>query len=152
MLENQSNRKATITVAEDDEPGKARFDKMKTLRPAFEKEGTITAANASKLNDGAAALIVASEDAVKTKNLKPLAKIITHATFAHDPKWFTTAPVGAMKKALSQAGLSASDIDLWEINEAFASVGGNADAACELLMSGDREPRRELAGVTAAAE
>ncbi len=115
-------KKETLTIDTDDEPGKARFDKMKTLRPAFDKEGTITAANASKINDGAAALVLASSDAIKEYNLKPMAKIVAQGHFAQDPKWFTTAPVGAMNKALKSAGLKADDIDLWEINEAFSIV------------------------------
>lgn len=114
--------KNTVTVSEDEEPGKAKFDKMPGLRPAFDKEGTITAANASKVNDGAAAVVVASEAKVKELGLKPRAKIVAQATFAQDPKWFTTAPVGAMKKALSMAGLTAEQIDLYEINEAFSNV------------------------------
>ena len=114
--------KEKVQFSTDEEPGKARFDKMTTLKPAFEKDGTITAANASKINDGAAAVILASGSAVKEKGLKPMARIVTHATFAQDPKWFTTAPVGAIKKALAQAQLKASDIDLYEINEAFSVV------------------------------
>ena len=108
--------------AEDEEPGKARFDKMPALKAAFDKDGTITAANASKINDGGAALVLASPNLVKSKGLKPLAKILSYSHFAQDPKWFTTAPVGAMKKNLAIAGLKASDIDLWEINEAFSVV------------------------------
>lgn len=116
-----TSRGVTTTVDTDEEPGKARFDKIPTLRPAFEKDGTITAANASKINDGAAALIVGSEDLKGTASA-PLAKIVAQATFAQDPKWFTTAPVGAIKKALATAKLSVDDIDLWEINEAFSVV------------------------------
>lgn len=116
------DRKGNITVSEDDEPRRARFDKMTELRPAFDKEGTITAANASKINDGAAALVLASGDVVKAKGLKPIAKIVSSAVFAQDPKWFTTAPVGAIKKALDKAGKKVSDIDLFEINEAFSVV------------------------------
>jgi acetyl-CoA C-acetyltransferase len=112
----------TLTLDTDEEPGKARFDKMGTLKPAFEKDGTITAANASKINDGGAALVLASESAVKSKGLKPIAKIVAHGTFAQDPKWFTTAPVGAIKKALEKANLKIGDIDLFEINEAFSVV------------------------------
>lgn len=119
---NIQDRKGTITVAVDEEPGKAMFDKMPGLRPAFDKNGTITAANASKLNDGAAALVLAS-DSVKSKtSAKPLARIVAQAAFAQDPKWFTTAPVGAIKKALLNAKLAVEDIDMWEINEAFATV------------------------------
>jgi len=116
------NRKGAITVSIDEEPTKAKFDKVPKLRAAFEKDGTITAANASKLNDGGSALLLSNEDKIKELGMQPLAKIVAHATFAHDPKWFTTAPVGAMKKALGKAGLSANDIDLWEINEAFSVV------------------------------
>jgi len=116
------NKTETLTFDTDEEPGKARFDKMGTLKPAFEKDGTITAANASKINDGGAAIVLASESAVKNKGLKPIAKIVSHGTFAQDPKWFTTAPVGAMKIALEKAKLKASDIDLYEINEAFSVV------------------------------
>ncbi|MCB0364858.1 MAG: thiolase family protein [Bdellovibrionaceae bacterium] len=115
-------RRDTVTVEIDEEPGKARFDKMAELRPAFDKAGTITAANASKINDGGAAVVLASEDVVKAQGLKPMARVVAHATFAQDPNWFTTAPVGAMKKALEMASLKASDIGLWEINEAFSVV------------------------------
>ncbi len=114
--------KEKTLVDKDEEPGKARFDKIAGLRSAFEKDGTITAANASKINDGGAALVLSSQDYAKSKNLKPIAKIISHASFAQDPKLFTTAPVGAIKKALTRAGLTSQDIDLWEINEAFANV------------------------------
>lgn len=109
-------------ISVDDEPGKAKFDKIPTLRPAFIKDGTITAANASKINDGAAALVLASEKIVKEKGLKPIAKIVAHASFAHDPTYFTTAPITAMKKVAEKAGLRMSDIDLFEVNEAFAMV------------------------------
>ena len=114
--------KQTVLVDSDEEPTKAKFDKIPELKPAFDKAGTITAANASKLNDGAAALVITSGDYAKSKNLKPIAKIVSYASFAQDPKWFTTAPAGAIKKALTKANLKASDIDLWEINEAFAVV------------------------------
>lgn len=107
---------------QDEEPGKARFDKMPELRPAFEKEGTITAANASKINDGAAAVVLASEKMVKERSLKPIARVVAHGTFAHDPKWFTTAPVTAIKQTLDRAKLQVGDIDMWEINEAFSLV------------------------------
>ena len=109
-------------IASDEEPGKARFDKMTELRPAFDKEGTITAANASKINDGAAALVLSTADFAGKNNLKPMAKILGHSTFAQDPKWFTTAPVGAMKDVLKKLNLKAEDIDLFEINEAFSVV------------------------------
>jgi acetyl-CoA C-acetyltransferase len=106
----------------DEEPGKARFDKIPELRPAFEKDGSITAANASKINDGGAAVVLASESAVKSKGLKPIARVVAYASFAHDPKWFTTAPVTAIKKALDLAKMKVQDIDLFEINEAFSVV------------------------------
>lgn len=114
--------KEKVVVSKDEEPGRARFDKIPALRPAFDKEGTITAANASKINDGAAAHVLMSESKAKTLGLKPLARVVAQGTFAQDPKWFTTAPVGAMKKALQAASLEVKDIDLWEINEAFANV------------------------------
>jgi acetyl-CoA C-acetyltransferase len=116
------DKKGTVTIDKDEEPGNAKFDKMPGLRPAFDKAGTITAANASKINDGAAAFVLMSETEAKSRGVKPLARIVAHATFAQDPKWFTTAPVGAIKAALSKAGLTSSQIDLWEINEAFANV------------------------------
>ena len=111
-----------VLVSEDEEPGKARFDKIPALRPAFEKEGAITAANASKLNDGAAAILVMSEDKATELKLKPLARIVAQASAAHEPEWFTTAPGKAIRKVLENSNLSADDIDLWEINEAFSAV------------------------------
>lgn len=111
-----------LVVDKDEEPWAAPLDKMPKLRPAFDKEGTITAANASKLNDGAAAFVVASAEKAANLGLKPIAKILGQASFAHAPDWFTTAPVEAAKRALTKAGLNASDIDRWEINEAFAVV------------------------------
>ncbi len=120
------DRKGVIVVDKDEEPGNAKFDKMPGLRPAFDKEGTITAANASKINDGGAALLLMAESAFKKHQektgVKGLARIVAQATFAQDPKWFTTAPVGAIRQALQKASLQVSDIDLWEINEAFANV------------------------------
>ncbi len=117
-----ADKKGTQSFNTDEEPGKARFDKMPELRPAFEKDGSITAANASKINDGGAALILASEKAVKDKGLKPIARVVSHGTFAQDPKWFTTAPVNAIKRAVERAKLKIEDIDLFEINEAFSVV------------------------------
>ena len=109
-------------VDADEEPGRANFAKMPQLRPAFDKEGTITAANASKLNDGAAALILASGEAVEKHGLKPLAKLVGYASHAQAPEWFTTAPVGAVENVLKKTVLAVSDIDLFEVNEAFAVV------------------------------
>ena len=115
-------RKSSFTVDADEEPGKVNFEKVTSLRPAFDKEGSVTAANASSINDGASAMIVASEDAVQKYKLKPMAKVVAQGHFAQDPVWFTTAPVGAIKEALKNADLKVEDIDLWEINEAFANV------------------------------
>ncbi len=116
------SRKGNVVVDKDEEPAKTDFAKIPTLKPAFDKEGTVTAANASKINDGAAAVVLLSEKAVQTYGAKPLAKIVSQATFAQDPKWFTTAPVGAIKAAVARAGLTLDQIDLFEINEAFAVV------------------------------
>ena len=112
-----------IVFSEDEEYKNVKMNKIATLRPAFDKEGTVTAANASTLNDGASAVILASEEAVNRLGLTPIAKIIGCADAAHDPKWFTTAPSLALPIALDRAGISAEDIDLWELNEAFAVVG-----------------------------
>jgi acetyl-CoA C-acetyltransferase len=114
--------KSTQWVEIDEEPNAADLSKMTTLRTAFEKDGTITAANASKINDGAAALVLVSEAALKKYNLKPLARIASYATHAQDPKWFTTAPVNAIEKAVAKANITLNDIDLFEINEAFSLV------------------------------
>lgn len=116
------SKKGPMTYEKDEDPFNTNFDKIPGLRPAFEKTGTITAANASKINDGAAALILMTESTAKARGVKPLAKIVAQATFAQDPTYFTTAPVGAIKKALNKANLKIADIDLWEINEAFAVV------------------------------
>jgi acetyl-CoA C-acetyltransferase len=109
-------------VTVDEEPTRADLAKMGTLRPAFEKDGTITAANASKINDGAAAVVLMSAAEASRRGLAPLARIRSYGHHAQAPEWFTTAPAGAIEKALARAGLSASDIDLFEINEAFAVV------------------------------
>lgn len=116
------SKKGTITVDKDEEPFNTNFEKIPSLKPAFDKTGTITAANASKINDGAAALVLMSETTANKRGVKPLARIVAHGTFAHEPKYFTTAPVGAIKKALAKAKLNVGEIDLWEINEAFAVV------------------------------
>ena len=112
-----------IVVDRDEEFTNVRLEKIPALRPAFDREGTVTAANASTLNDGASALVLASEEAVAQHGLKPLAKILATADAAQAPEWFTTAPSLALPKALSKAGLSTDDIDLWELNEAFSVVG-----------------------------
>ena len=111
-----------VVVKEDEEPGRGRPEKISKLKPAFQKEGTITAANASSINDGAAALVVASEDEANLLNIKPICRIIAQASAAHEPKYFTTAPSKAMQKVLNKAGMSIDQIDLFEINEAFSNV------------------------------
>ncbi|TDS83322.1 acetyl-CoA C-acyltransferase [Comamonas sp. JUb58] len=117
-----STRKGDVTVTEDEGPGKARLDKIAALKPAFKKDGTITAASSSSINDGAAALVLMRESTAKELGCKPLAKIVAHASYAQEPEWFTTAPIGATEKALKKAGWKVEDVDLWEINEAFAVV------------------------------
>lgn len=115
-------RKGDIVVDTDEEPGRVIFDKIPTLKPTFKKDGTVTAANASSINDGAAALVIASESAVKSHGLKPMARVVAQASFAQDPLWFTTSPVTAIERVVAKAGLTLADIDLFEINEAFAVV------------------------------
>lgn len=119
---NIESKKGNTLVEKDDEPFNTQFDKIPSLKPVFNKEGSITAANASKINDGAAAHILMSEKTAVKKGVKPLARIVSYSTFAQDPNYFTTAPVGAIKKVLNQANLKVSDINLWEINEAFSVV------------------------------
>lgn len=111
-----------VVVDHDEEPSRVNFDKLVKLRPAFQKDGTITAANASTINDGAAALILTTADHAQKLGKKPIARIVSQATFSHEPEWFTTAPVNAMRKAVEKAGLNLDDIDVFEINEAFAVV------------------------------
>ncbi len=117
-----STRKGDVTVSIDEGPAKAKLDKISSLKPAFKKDGTITAASSSSINDGAAALVLMRESTAKELGCKPLARIVAHATHAQEPEWFTTAPVGATQKALKKAGWTAADVDLWEVNEAFAVV------------------------------
>jgi acetyl-CoA C-acetyltransferase len=122
VVELQS-KKGTTTVSDDEEPFAAPLDKMGSLKPAFQKEGgTVTAANASKINDGASALIISSAEWAKKHGRKPMARIIAQATAAHEPEWFTTAPAKAIEIALKRAGMTVGDIDLFEVNEAFAVV------------------------------
>lgn len=111
-----------VQVSLDEEPGRGQPDKFAGLRPAFDKAGTITAANASSINDGASAVVLASGAAVKKYELRPLARVVSTGAAAHAPEWFTTAPAKAIEVALSKAQYQASDIDLWEINEAFSCV------------------------------
>jgi len=117
-----STRKGEVTVSIDEGPAKARLDKIPTPRPAFKKDGTITAASSSSINDGAAALVLMRASTARELGCKPLARIVAHATHAQEPNWFTTAPIGATEKALKKAGWSVGDVDLWEVNEAFAVV------------------------------
>ncbi len=115
-------RKGTETVSQDEQPLKADPAKIPTLKPAFAKDGTITAANASSISDGAAALVMTRESVARAKGLKIIARVVSHAAHAHEPGLFTTAPVPAMQKALKKAGWSVADVDLFEVNEAFAVV------------------------------
>jgi acetyl-CoA C-acetyltransferase len=112
-----------IIVNEDEEYKNVFLDKIPALKPAFDKEGTITAANASTLNDGASALVLASKEAVEKYGLNPIAKIVSYADAAQAPEWFTTAPSLAVPKALEKAGMKVSDVDYWELNQAFSVVG-----------------------------
>ncbi|AGI68896.1 acetyl-CoA acetyltransferase ThlA [Octadecabacter antarcticus 307] len=116
------SRKGDVTVSLDEQPGNARPDKIPTLRPAFKKDGTVTAANASSISDGAAAIVLTSETHAQVCGLTMRARIVGHASHAQDPAWFTTAPVPATQKLLTRIGWSVDDVDLWEVNEAFAVV------------------------------
>ena len=116
-------RGGETVIALDEGPGKARLDKIPTLKPAFKKEGgTITAASSSSINDGAAALVMSTEAHAKKIGAKPIARLVAHATHAQQPEWFSTAPVGAVQKLFAKTGWSVKDVDLWEVNEAFAVV------------------------------
>ncbi|HEX7557608.1 MAG TPA: acetyl-CoA C-acetyltransferase [Usitatibacter sp.] len=115
-------RKGDEIVKDDETPFNVNVEKIPTLRPAFNKDGTVTAATSSSISDGAAALVLMTESEAKKRGAKPLAKIVAYASNAHEPEWFTTAPVGAIKKVLDKAGWKASDVDLFEVNEAFAVV------------------------------
>ena len=115
-------RGGEVVVSMDEGPGKVKLDKIPTLKPAFKKDGTITAASSSSINDGAAALVMMKASTAAKLGCKPLARIVSHATHAQEPEWFATAPVGATQKALAKAGWTVGDVDLWEVNEAFAVV------------------------------
>jgi len=115
-------RAGEVVVSIDEGPGKVKLDKISTLKPAFKKDGTITAASSSSINDGAAALVMMTESTAKRFGGKPIARIVGHAMHAQEPSWFTTAPVGAVNKLLAKTGWKVSDVDLWEVNEAFAVV------------------------------
>ena len=116
------DRKGERVVEIDEGPGKVKLDKIATLKPAFKKDGTVTAASSSSINDGAAAMVLMRQSTAQQLGVKPLARIVSHATHAQEPEWFSTAPIGATEKALAKAGWQVGDVDLWEINEAFAVV------------------------------
>ena len=115
-------RTGDAVISIDEGPGKIKLDKIPALKPAFKKDGTITAASSSSINDGAAAMVLMRASTAAKLGLKPLAKIVSHATHAQEPNWFATAPLGAVNKALAKAGWAVGDVDLWEVNEAFAVV------------------------------
>ncbi len=115
-------RRAEQVISQDEEPGRCELDKIPTMRPAFSKDGTVTAASSSSISDGAAALLLMTEAEASRRGLEPLARIVGHGGFAHAPEWFTTAPVSAMRHLLERIGWSTDEVDLYEINEAFAIV------------------------------
>jgi acetyl-CoA C-acetyltransferase len=115
-------RAGETVIATDEGPGKVKLDKISTLKPAFKKDGTITAASSSSINDGAAALVMMRESTASRMGARPLARIVGHAMHAQEPNWFTTAPVGAVQKLMQKTGWKTGDVDLWEVNEAFAVV------------------------------
>ncbi|ROZ68974.1 acetyl-CoA C-acyltransferase [Ramlibacter sp. WS9] len=115
-------RAGEVVISIDEGPGKVKLDKIATLKPAFKKDGTITAASSSSINDGAAALVMMKESTATKYGAKPIARIVAHTMHAQEPNWFTTAPVGAVNKLLAKTGWKVSDVDLWEVNEAFAVV------------------------------
>ncbi|MCE1186061.1 MAG: acetyl-CoA C-acetyltransferase [Rhodocyclales bacterium] len=117
-----AGRKGEVTISDDEQPPKANIEKIPSLKPAFKKDGTITPANSSSISDGGAALVMMRASTAERLGLKPLAKILGHTTHAHEPALFPTAPVGAMQKLLARVGWQAGEVDLWEINEAFAVV------------------------------
>jgi acetyl-CoA C-acetyltransferase len=129
-VEVPQRKGAALAITLDEEPARGNVGKLPELRPAFDKDGTITAGNASSVNDGAAALVLVSGRAVEKLGLRPLARVLGHAGFAQEPAWFTTAPVGASQRVLDKLGLDKNAIDLWEINEAFACV----TLACSSLL------------------
>jgi acetyl-CoA C-acetyltransferase len=116
------SRKGDVVVSKDETPFSCDIAKIPTLKPAFRKDGAVTAASSSSISDGAAAAILTRESIARARGLKPLARIVSYASHAQEPEWFTTAPVGAIRKALQLAGWEANSVDLWEVNEAFAAV------------------------------
>jgi acetyl-CoA C-acetyltransferase len=117
-----TTRKGEVRIDRDEQPGKSDIAKIPSLKPAFKKDGTVTAASSSSISDGAAATLLLSAEEAARRGITPLARIVAHATFSQDPQWFTTAPVGAIQKVLEKAGWSVEQVDLFEINEAFAVV------------------------------
>ena len=117
-----ASRAGDVLVDKDEAPGKVRLEKIPTLKPAFAKDGTVTAASSSSISDGASALVLMRADTADKLGAKPLARLVAHATHSHEPEWFTTAPIGAAQKVLAKAGWTKEDVDLWEVNEAFAAV------------------------------
>ena len=116
------NKKEIVTIDKDEEPARVSFEKLKTLRSVFQKDGTVTAGNASTINDGAAACLIMSQDKAEKLGIEPIARIVDYASYSHAPEWFTTAPISSTQKLLDQQNLQISDIDLFEINEAFSVV------------------------------
>ena len=130
-------------ISIDEGPGKVKLDKIPSLKPAFKKDGTITAASSSSISDGAAAMVMARASTARRLGVKPLARIVAHAMFAQQPSWFTTAPVGATQRVLARAGWSVADVDLWEVNEAFAVV--------PMALMADLEVAHEIVNVNGGA-
>jgi len=116
------SRKGDLEITKDEQPFKARLDKIPKLRPAFKKDGTITAANASSISDGAAALVLMRASTAEARGLQPVARIVAHSTHAQEPEWFSTAPIQSIRNVMDKSGWSLDDVDLWEVNEAFAVV------------------------------
>lgn len=137
--------KDDIFIDKDEEPFKANLQKVPSLKPAFQKDGTVTAANASSINDGAAGMIVCSENYAKTNNLTPVAKIRSYDTFGHQPEWFTTAPIEAIKRTVKKSGITLDDVDLFEINEAFSCVA----IACQKELNIDHSKLNISGGAVA---
>jgi acetyl-CoA C-acetyltransferase len=115
-------RGGDTVISIDEGPGRVKLDKISSLKPAFKKDGTVTAASSSSINDGAAAMVLMRQSTATRLGCKPLARVVSHATHAQAPEWFSTAPIGATEKALAKAGWAVGDVDLWEVNEAFAVV------------------------------
>jgi acetyl-CoA C-acetyltransferase len=131
-----AGKKGDVVVDKDEQPPKAQIDKIPNLKPAFKKDGTVTAANSSSISDGAAAVVLMRESKAKALGLTPIARILGHTTHAQEPAWFTTAPVAAMQKLMAKTGWSVADVDYWEINEAFAVV--TMAALHDLKLPADR--------------